>query len=187
MDTKPLLLLDVDGPLNPFLADTPPPGYVDFAVTPTSWGGPPLPVVLNPGHGPALLALADVFDLVWATAWEDGANADIAPLIGLPSLPVIEFGIDYEKVRDDAIRFGVGNRLHWKSPAVAAYTAGRPFVWFDDELSVLDEEFFAGGDLPCALRRIDPARGLTTADLAAARAWAETTLAGSGNGRIEPA
>ncbi len=40
------------------------------------------------GHGPRLLALPCV--LMWATAWMESANEVIAPLLGLPELPVAD-------------------------------------------------------------------------------------------------
>jgi hypothetical protein len=83
-----MLLVDVDGPLNPYAAKPHrrPEGYQTHRLlTPrweaaerrrmTEWGLPnkpvkPLRVWLNPDHGPALDALP--FDLVWATTWEEG-------------------------------------------------------------------------------------------------------------------
>lgn len=80
---RPVLLVDVDGPLNPYAAKPHrrPEGYETHRLlTPrwetaerrrlTEWGLPnkpvkPLRVWLNPNHGPALDALP--FDLVWAT------------------------------------------------------------------------------------------------------------------------
>lgn len=89
---RPVLLVDVDGPLNPYAAKPHrrPEGYQTHRLlTPrweaaerrrlTEWGLPnkpvkPLRVWLSPDHGPALEALP--FDLVWATTWEEEANAD---------------------------------------------------------------------------------------------------------------
>ena len=51
-----------------------------------------LRVWLNPAHVAMLLSLADVFELNWATAWEDAANRMVAPLIGLTELTVIRWG-----------------------------------------------------------------------------------------------
>ncbi|MFH9351980.1 hypothetical protein [Kitasatospora sp. NPDC017646] len=102
---RPVLLLDVDGPLNPDAVKPHrrPEGYgTHRLMTPrweaaerrrlAWWGTPhkapkPLRVWLNPAHGPALTALP--YDLVWATTWEEEANAYIAPLLGLPELPFI--------------------------------------------------------------------------------------------------
>jgi hypothetical protein len=69
-----------------------------------------------------LQLLADCFQLVWCTAWEDDAAEFLAPHLGLPALPVIHF---------DEPR---GEDGHWKWPAIDAFVADRPFAWIDDEL-----------------------------------------------------
>lgn len=74
---KPLLLIDVDGPLNPYAAKASrrPEGYDTHRMRPTGWEGPhvkPLRVWLNPEHGPALTALP--FELAWCTTWQAEAN-----------------------------------------------------------------------------------------------------------------
>jgi hypothetical protein len=94
MTIRPLLFLDVDGPLNPVRSQAvPPPGRIrDTSHEPPD--GPrravdhavrqkPMRVWLNPTHGSHLTALP--FDLVWATTWAAEANEWIAPHIGLPS------------------------------------------------------------------------------------------------------
>src|SRR5665213_3690063 len=84
MVSKPVILLDVDGPLNPFDAKPTkrPEGYLTHRY---EWKAPksgkPLRVWLNPLHGPLLDALGA--EIVWATAWEHEANTWIAPKIGL--------------------------------------------------------------------------------------------------------
>ncbi len=78
----PLLLLDVDGVLNPFAAPACPPGYTEHEFFPGED-----PVRLCAAHGPWPRELATRFQIVWATAWGDGANRLLAPLLQLPSLP----------------------------------------------------------------------------------------------------
>jgi hypothetical protein len=55
--SRPLLFLDVDGPLNPYAAqpERRPEGYTTIRATVRP--GRPLRVWLNPSHGPALLSL----------------------------------------------------------------------------------------------------------------------------------
>ncbi|NUP36530.1 MAG: hypothetical protein HOY76_05775, partial [Streptomyces sp.] len=74
--SRPLLFLDVDGPLNPWGAQPYgiPEGYTQILVA--LQPGRALPVWLSPAHGPALLALG--YDLCWATTWMDAANRWIA-------------------------------------------------------------------------------------------------------------
>ena len=87
--TKPLLLLDVDGVLNPFPrltanGHTAPAPYEVHTLEPRG-AVEPVRVLLNPDHGQALASLSEVFVLVWATTWEDEANRLIAPLLSLRS------------------------------------------------------------------------------------------------------
>jgi len=76
---RPLLLLDFDGPLNLHRAAGIPPGYERHEITE---GEKTWRVLLNPQHGVELNALAETFDLVWATSGEHGANRLLAPLLG---------------------------------------------------------------------------------------------------------
>ena len=72
----------------------------------------------GPGSGRSAIE----FELVWATGWEHDANRLIAPILGLPALPVMEFP------RNADGRFT-------KLPTITRFAAGRPLVWIDDELS----------------------------------------------------
>ncbi|HET6636814.1 MAG TPA: hypothetical protein VFH77_17495 [Streptomyces sp.] len=177
MTTKPLLLLDVDGPLNCF--DAPPhrrpPGYKTYRMKPDTWiaqhlGVPerwvkPLRVWLNPAHGPALMRLP--FELVWATTWEHDANEWIGWRIGLPrtrDLPVIEFGSQLVPRPDGT---------YVKTWKVVEYAAGRPFAWVDDQITDIDREYVADHhDGPALLHWVDPAKGLTSEDFTALADWA---------------
>jgi hypothetical protein len=85
---RPLLFLDVDGPLIPFgAASQHAHGYPTYesahGLRPT--GSNPLLTRIDPAHGPRLTALP--CDLVWATTWMDDANECVAPWLGLPRLP----------------------------------------------------------------------------------------------------
>ena len=84
MTGRPLLLLDIDGVLNPFGAVGCPGGYAEHVLFPGEE-----PVRVNAGHGDWLRELAAEFSLVWATAWGEEANRRLAPLLGLDPLPVI--------------------------------------------------------------------------------------------------
>ncbi|MGF0169249.1 HAD domain-containing protein [Streptomyces sp. Marseille-Q5077] len=174
MSTRPLLLLDVDGPLNPFRA----PylrhrGYVTCRLHPANWSARQRPgsrrlrrglkVRLHPGHGERLLALP--YDLVWATTWQHQANEMIGPVIGLPGdLPVIEwpelFGTDPDG-------------LYWKTRHVMAWAAGRPFVWVDDMITDLDVRHVAAHhDAAALLVPVDARKGLRERDFAELERWA---------------
>lgn len=165
--TKPMLLLDVDGPLNPWKMkphDLAANGYTTHQIT---LDGQTYPVHLNPAHGTTLLALANLVDLVWTTTWVEHANTLISPILGLPTnLPVIP----WPDGAQDAYRRG-----SWKTPHIAAWTAGKPFAWFDDEVNRYDKKYLAatngiGPHLPV---RVEPHTGLTEIHFAKVKAWAE--------------
>lgn len=182
---RPLLFLDVDGPLNPYAAKPTrrPAGYATHWMRPSSWADSQpsrlfqlarharsLRVWLNPAHGPKLLELQ--FDLVWATTWEHDANIWIGPVIGLPELPVVTFE-PYLPADDDP------DGLYWKTRTVVDYAAGRPFAWVDDYLTSADLLWCAENyPAPALLLPIDPACGLDDGDFAALAHWA--ALCGEG-------
>jgi len=163
-DHRPLILLDVDGPLNPWKAKPTrrPAGYETFRMFPSGWRGRKgLRVWLNPRHGDLLGALADVTggELVWATTWLEQANTLIGPEVGLPELPVVHWGVV------DAHR--------WKFSGVLDYAGSRPLVWFDDDFDVHDNarRWFLEqrGAAHTLLRHVDPRVGLTFDDVSDAR------------------
>lgn len=59
-------------------------------------------------------------DLVWATTWEDEANAEVAPRIGLPRLPVVTWPESSAAHEHEDQWF----RLHWKTRTLVEW-AGR--------------------------------------------------------------
>lgn len=169
MPDKPWLLLDVDGPLRPWPKD--PRTYPKLIAAGYVWDsvrhdGTTYPLLLNPAHGPALLALTDVFELAWATSWNELANEFVGPRLGLPRLPV---AFVHASLRTP------NPRLSFKTDQLAAWTAGRAFAWVDDEVNQYDRRRLAGDARvgPCLVRRIEEHRGLHPDDFAALRAWAE--------------
>ncbi|MEU0836280.1 hypothetical protein [Streptomyces sp. NPDC005969] len=164
---KPLLLIDIDGPLNPYEAKAQqrPEGYVTHRMQPSGWNGSrPLRVWLNPGHGTELLALAEWYELVWATTWMGEANEWIGPHLGLPPLPYIDWPAMHGSAPDGTL---------WKTQYVVEYAAGRPFAWVDDEITERDRAWIARqGPGRSLLLQIDPRIGLERADFDALAQWA---------------
>jgi hypothetical protein len=180
MTMRPVLLVDVDGPLNPYAAKPHrrPEGYRTHRLLTPRWeaaerrrlidhGLPnrrvrPLRVWLNAAHGPALRALP--LDLVWATTWDEEANTFIAPVLGLPELPFIVWS---------SPRVTPGGGVFWKTPEVVAWAEGRAFAWIDDEITEADRTWVTEHhDGPAFLRRVDPRLGLADDDFTALTTWA---------------
>ncbi|MFD8335576.1 HAD domain-containing protein [Streptomyces solisilvae] len=166
---KPLLLLDVDGPLNPYGAPPHrrPEGYTTHRMRPEGWEGrKPLRVWLKPDHGPALLALP--YRLVWCSTWQGQANKYIAPVLGLPELDFVPF--PPSPATPEA-------RLYWKTSHVVRWAAGRPFVWTDDETTHYDEEYLAEHHKGFGrILHVSPRLGLRSEDFELLSAYAQDAV-----------
>lgn len=142
-DPRPILLVDVDGVLNPWEAESTPDGFAEYGFFPGER------VLLSPGHGRLLTELAADYELVWATAWEHNANRLICPVLQLPELPVIEFP---RSGRDIFFR---------KLPSVIDAVGDRPCAWIDDVHLPDHYEWAARRGVPTRLVDINPAEGFT--------------------------
>ncbi|MFJ4681617.1 hypothetical protein [Kitasatospora sp. NPDC088783] len=173
MAHRPLLMLDVDGPIAPFDRILRPRGYRTHRVPSQTWrqrqlekGVPdpkPLRVWLNPAHGTSLLALP--YDLVWATAWRHEADEHLAPLLGLPKLPYVNWESMNHKDPDG---------LHWKTRQLVYWADQQPFAWVDDEIGPQDTEWIAANHPGRALTlKIDRRYGLRPDHFAQLADWAQ--------------
>jgi hypothetical protein len=177
---KPILFLDVDGVLNVMVKGTKRKTLIEREI---GLGHPRhlYKVILDSEHGPWLRELAAAgFELVWATTWEDEANEHLLEHLGLPKLPVVPF------TAEDELRLPLPELLppfkfsdrhnvwHWKAPSVLRYAGERPFVWFDDDFSVLHDFKWAeerDETIPTYLEHMRPHKGLMRHHVDKALLW----------------
>ena len=157
---KPLLFVDVDGVISLF-------GFVpryDSMPGPLHWIDG-IQHCIPPVMGSRLERLAEAYDLVWATGWEEKANEYLPHILELPfrDLPTLTFGT--------AAVFGTA---HWKLAAITEHAGDRRAAWIDDSL---DEECFGWArsrSAPTLLIQTEPATGLGEEHVEELLAWAST-------------
>jgi len=158
-ETKPILFVDVDGVISLF----------GFAPTVGELPGP-LHWIDGVAHcipsavGERLVRLAESFELVWATGWEERANEHLPFLLNLPfsDLPSLTF--------EGRAVFG---SAHWKVDAISDYAGDRPVAWIDD---CIDESCRFWAHMrhgPTLLVPVDPRRGLEESQTEALITWVE--------------
>jgi hypothetical protein len=154
---RPALLLDVDGVLNPYGTAKCPAGFTEYDLFPGE-----APVRLCPAHGEWISELRQVFDVAWATAWNDDANRLLAPLLGIAALPVGTMPPPPCHPRD-------------KIPPIARFAGQRPAVWIDDLHPAEAWTWSAERHEPTLLVPVAPAAGLARQAVDQALTWARQT------------
>ena len=156
---KPILFVDVDGVISLF----------GFAPGAGQLPGP-LHWIDGVAHcipaevGGRLVTLAERFELVWATGWEERANEHLPFLLDLPfrDLPCLTF--------DGQAVFG---SAHWKVDSVDEYAAERAAAWIDDNLGEACREWAEGRSAPTLLIETSPSVGLTDEHVSQLLRWAD--------------
>lgn len=154
---RPILFVDVDGVISlfGFGRDVEPPGsfhMVDGIIH-----------CIGGSCAPRLARLAERYELVWATGWEEKANEYLVHLLELESdLPVLTF--------DGRARFGTA---HWKLGAIGEYAGDRPAAWIDDNLDDECRTWAERRDAPTLLVETDPATGIGDEHVELLLRWAD--------------
>ena len=151
---RPIILLDLDGVLNPFAAATCPDGYQERVLF--EGEGPERYAV---AHGAWITELAAAGELWWATGWGHHANERYLPLLGVEPLPFVVFPpVPFEP--------------ELKVPAVAELVRDRPAAWIDDNHPEAGRCWAAEREARTLLVDIDPAVGWTRTDVDRVLEWA---------------
>ncbi len=177
-DLRPLLLVDIDGVISLF-------GFPrdgthplrDPATRDTSHARPAgsfhsidgIPHFLSSTAAEHLLALQALFELVWASGWEEKANEYLPHLLGLKEpLPYLSF--DRSPGRSNA---------HWKLDAIDSYAGERPLAWIDDAFNDACHAWAQAREAPTLLVQTVPAIGLTQREADLLADWARLYSSGS--------
>jgi hypothetical protein len=168
---SPLLMVDIDGVVSLFG------GWQRPAWEPAarSGGRPPdgsfhsiegMPHFLSSTAAAHLLDLSSVFELVWASGWEERANEHLPHLLGLPrELPFLRFPRITGSPPTHA-------NAHWKLDTIDAYAGGRALAWVDDALNGACHEWARARTAPTLLVQTEPTLGLTAREAARLAGWA---------------
>jgi len=152
---RPLLLVDIDGVISLFAFEDGrrPAGSFHWIDG--------MPHYLSATAAEHLLALAEHFELVWASGWEERANEYLPHLLGLPRLPHLRF------------ERAVGrSNAHWKLDAIHAHAAGRALAWIDDAFNDACHDWARARPQPTLLVQTTPATGLTRREADLLADWA---------------
>jgi hypothetical protein len=154
--SPPLLLVDIDGVISlfGFEAGQPPEGSFHAIDG--------IPHFLSSAAAEHLLGLAPMFELAWASGWEEKANEYLPYLLGLPRLPHLSF----------EGRVGRSN-AHWKLDAIDAYADTRPLAWIDDAFNGACHEWASTRTSPTLLVETTPAKGLTRREALLLEQWSQ--------------
>ena len=161
---KPILAVDVDGVISLF----------GFEQTPAECRFELVDGVMHCISlrvGARLRRLAEEFELVWATGWEEKANFYLPRLLGIGELPVLSF--------DGSARFG---SAHWKLGPLTEAGEGRALAWVDDSFDESCFRWARDRGQPTLLVPTEPARGLDEAETEALAVWARSLARQSGRG-----
>ena len=159
---RPLLALDVDGVISLFGFNGPldrAPGRFHLIDG--------MAHCIPEGIADRLRRLSELYDVFWATGWEDRANDRLPEILGLPGeLPFLTFGGN--------ARFGTA---HWKIDAIDRYAGDRPLAWVDDCLDETCHAWASERAAPTLLVPTEPDRGLEEPHVEALLDWVKAGYA----------
>ena len=161
---KPLLMVDIDGVISLFGSPNPTlpaprPGDLDGSFH-TIDG---IPHFLSRVAAAHLLSLAEDFDLVWCSGWEEKAEEYLPRLLDLPAgLPFLRFA--------RAVR---RSNAHWKLDAIGTYADRRPLAWIDDAFNPACHAWAQERSAPTLLVQTQPEQGLTAPEAKQLASWAQ--------------
>ena len=156
---KPILFVDVDGVISLF----------GFAPTASELPGrfhwiDGVAHCIPDDAGERLTRLAERFELVWATGWEEKANEYLPFILNLTDseLPTLFF-------HGEAV-FG---SAHWKLDAIEEYAEDRPAAWIDDNMDDTCRLWAVSRSAPTLLIETRSPTGMTDEHVDELLSWAD--------------
>jgi hypothetical protein len=150
---RPLLFVDIDGVISLF-------GFAPDAAPAGTWTQVDgIAHLLSATATRHLHDLADTYELVWCSGWEEKATEHLPHLLGLGPFPHLSFPV-------------ADGSEHWKIGSVSEYAGERALAWVDD---AFDESCWAWAErraAPTLLVATEPACGLDEAGAGRLAAWA---------------
>jgi hypothetical protein len=160
---RPLLMVDIDGVISLF-------GFDRSGIGPharpdgTFHTIDGIPHFLSRGAAAHLLGLAEHFDLVWCSGWEEKAEEYLPHLLDLPvGLPFLRFEREASATRS--------TNAHWKLAAIDAHAGSRALAWIDDTFNDACHIWAKARPAPTLLVQTVPARGLTSQEASLLGSW----------------
>jgi hypothetical protein len=170
MSDRPIFYMDIDGVLNLFAADGNPEFIAQVAHIP---GYSPLHLTLAPHHRALVAELSEVFEMRWASMWQEHSTAVFAHIVGYgENWPYVPF-----TRHASSAEMGVSHRgiIDYKIPGIVNDAGDRAFVWADDDFVSKHVEWAESRSAvraPASLLTTDPAVGLTAGHVEHAKLWA---------------
>jgi len=145
----PILFIDVDGVISLF-------GFAARELPGSFHQIDGIVHCIGTDAGPRLKRLANRYEMVWATGWEEKANEYLPRLLELEAreLPTLTF--------DGRAVFGTA---HWKVEAIDEYAGDRPAAWIDDNLDDSCRAWAERRSAPTLLVETEAAIGITDGDV----------------------
>jgi hypothetical protein len=183
---RPLLLVDIDGVISlfgrPLDASQARPAADGTPVDGSFHSIEGMPHFLSSTAAAHLLSLAPLYELVWASGWEERADEHLPHLLGLPDgLPFLRFPRVSAVSSATEGAAGAGPRTtlaHWKLQSVADYAGERPLAWIDDAFDDSCHGWAAARAAATLLVPTDPQQGLTSREARRLEQWAREMAAG---------
>lgn len=180
--TKPILLLDVDGVVNAFGPRRP---HVERQLGGRRVKGVWIPYVIRFDNEVVEMIdrLAEHFEIHWATMWNQAANEEISPALGVEPFPVMHcnHNAGWDVAADEGMNAVEIHRLWYaKTPLIPEYVGDQPFAWLDDDHALADDRYLADHtDQHFLLVRTNADSGMDWDDVNTLVEWAQALAAGT--------